>query len=183
MNNQEIEKYINQFKTENDIFSKAKILYFLNKDKGIRIVDLSKKTGLKPSYLCHILRLNKLPEIIIDGYYGKMISASHLFVLSRLKTKEEMIKVYEKILEKNLTISEAENLVRELIYHVKNQGAYLSSEERNRLIKSIESLGNNVKAKVIQTRIKGKLIIEIKGNLKETTEILKRIKRLIEKFV
>jgi len=180
MNNQEIEKYINQFKTENDIFSKAKILYFLNKDKAIRIVDLSKKTGLKPSYLCHILRLNKLPEIIIDGYYGKMISASHLFVLSRLKAKEEMIKVYEKILEKNLTISEAENLVRELIYRVKNQGTYLSSEERNRLIKSIESFGNNVKAKVIQTRIKGKLIIEIKGNLKETTEVLKRIKRLIE---
>jgi len=183
MNNQEIEKYINQFKTENDIFSKAKILYFLNKDKGMRIIDLSKKTGLKPSYLCHILRLNKLPEIIIDGYYGKMILASHLFVLSRLKTKEEMIKVYEKILEKNLTISETENLVRELIYQVKNQGAYLSSEEKSRFVKSIESLGDNVKAKVIQTRVKGKLIIEIKGNLKETTEVLKRIKRLIEKFV
>jgi ParB family chromosome partitioning protein len=183
MNHLEIEKYINQFKTEKDIFIKAKILYFLNKDKGIRIVDLAKITGLKPAYICHFLRLVKLPEIVVDGYYGKMISASHLFVLSRLKTKEAMMEVYEKILEKNLTISETENLVRELLYQVKNQGAYLSSEERSRLVKSIESLSDNVKAKVIQTRIKGKLIIEIKGNLKETTEVLKRIKRLIEKFV
>jgi predicted RNA-binding protein with RPS1 domain len=94
-----------------------------------------------------------------------------------------MIKVYEKILEKNLTISETENLVRELLYQVKNQGTYLSSEEKSRFVKSIESLGDNVKAKLIQTRVKGKLIIEIKGNLKETTEVLKRIKRLIEKFV
>jgi len=180
MDNLEIEKYINQFKAEKDIFIKAKILYFLNKNKGIRIVDLAKIIGLKPAYICHFLRLTKLPEIVIDGYYGKMISASHLFIISRLKTKEAIIELYEKILEKNLTINETDNLVRELIYQVKNQGDYLSSEEKNRLIKAIESLANNVKVKLIQTRTKGKLIIEIKGNLKETTKILKKIKKLIE---
>ena len=179
MNNQEIEKYINQFKEETDFFSKAKILYFLNKKQDLRIIDLSKKTGLKPSYICHLLRLNTLPEIIIDGYYGKMISVSHLFVLSRLKTKEEMIRVYEKVLEKNLTISETEDLVRQSLYQIKNQGRYLSSDEKKQLMNKIKDFGKNISVKIIQTRIKSKLIIEIKGNLKETNEFLRKIKRLL----
>jgi len=178
MDYQTIEKYINQFKTESDIFLKAKILNFLTKEYGLRIIDLSKKIGLKPSYLCHILRLNKLPEIIVDGYYGKMISVSHLFVLSRLKTKEKMIEVYEKILEKNLTINETEDLVRQFLHQIKNQGKYISDHEKQQLTDKIKNFGKNISIKIIQTRIKSKLIIEIRGNLKETTEVLRKIKKI-----
>jgi len=41
-------------------------------------------------------------------------------------------------------------------------------------------LEENIDAKVIQTRVKAKLIIEIKGSLKKTSKILRKIKRLIE---
>jgi len=176
----EDEKYFEQFKKETDIFVKARLLNLLKKEKGWRVIDLSQKLGLKPSYICHLLRLNRLPEIVVDGYYNKMISKSHLFVLSRLFLEKEIIKVYEMILEKNLNVFQAEEIVRQMLYQIKNEGDYLSSDEKNQLIKKIESLGENIKAKLIQTRVKSKIIIEIKGNLKKTTEILRKIKRLIE---
>ncbi len=91
-----------------------------------------------------------------------------------------MIKVYELILEKNLDVAKTEDLVREIVYQIKNEGDYLSLEEKEDLIKKIESLEENIDAKVIQTRVKAKLIIEIKGSLKKTSKILRKIKRLIE---
>jgi hypothetical protein len=177
---EEEEKYVEQIKKETDVFIKARLLNLLKKEKGWRVIDLSKRLNLKPSYICHLLRLNRLPEIVVDGYYNKMISKSHLFVLSRLPSEKEMIKVYELILEKNLDVSKTEDLVREIVYQIKNEGDYLSLEEKEDLIKKIESLEENIKAKVIQTRVKGKLIIEIKGSLKKTSKILRKIKRLIE---
>jgi len=177
---EEEEKYVEQIKKETDVFVKARLLNLLKKEKGWRVIDLSQRLNLKPSYICHLLRLNRLPEIVVDGYYNKMISKSHLFVLSRLPSEKEMIKVYELILEKNLNVSKTENLVREIVYQIKNEGDYLSLEEKEELIKKIELLGENIKAKIIQTRVKSKLIIEIKGSLKKTTEILRKIKKLIE---
>jgi len=177
----EEERYLKQFKKETDIFIKAKFLNLLKEEKGWRVIDLSQRLDLKPSYICHLLRLNRLPEIVIDGYYNKMISKSHLFILSRLSSEEKILKVYEMVLEKNLSVLQTEEVVRQIIYQIKNEGQYLSFDEKNQLIKKIESLGENIKAKLIQTRIKSKIIIEIKGSLRKTTEILKKIKRLIEK--
>lgn len=176
----EEEKYVEQIKKETDVFIKARLLNLLKKEKGWRVIDLSKRLNLKASYICHLLRLNRLPEIVVDGYYNKMISKSHLFVLSRLPSEKEMIKVYELILEKNLDVAKTEDLVREIVYQIKNEGDYLSLEEKEDLIKKIESLEENIDAKVIQTRVKAKLIIEIKGSLKKTSKILRKIKRLIE---
>jgi len=176
----EEEKYVEQIKKETDVFIKARLLNLLKKEKGWRVIDLSKRLNLKASYICHLLRLNRLPEIVVDGYYNKMISKSHLLVLSRLPSEKEMIKVYELILEKNLDVAKTEDLVREIVYQIKNEGDYLSLEEKEDLIKKIESLEENIDAKVIQTRVKAKLIIEIKGSLKKTSKILRKIKRLIE---
>jgi len=180
---EEEEKYIEQFKKETDIFLKAKLLIFLKKEKNWRVIDLARKLNMKSSYICHLIRLNKLPEIVVDGYYNKIISKSHLFVLSRLNSEEDIIKVYELILEKNLNILQTEDVVRQILYKTKNEGQYLSSDERSQLIKKIELLGENVKVKIIQTRIKSKLIIEIKGSLKKTTSILKKIKKLIDRTI
>lgn len=170
-----MEKILQQIKSETDPFLKAKLLRHLIKEKDLKIIDLAKKLNLTPSYICHFLRLNNLPEIVVDGYYSKMISLSHLFVLSRLKDKQKMIEIYEKVLVKDLTVVQTEELVREATHQIKTIGNYLTNDEKNQAVEKIESLGKNLKAKIIQTRIKSKVIIEIKGSLKETTEILKKV--------
>lgn len=160
---------------EEDIFAKAKLFHHLIHEKGTRIVDLSKKFGIKPSYICHILRLNRLPEIIVDGYYSKLISLSHLFIISRLKDKKKLLEVYEQVLAKDFTVQETEEAIREILHQVKTEGSYLTKEEKETLVHNIGKDNQSVKAKIIQTRIKGKIIVEIKGSLAKTTAFIKKI--------
>lgn len=171
----DVEKIILQIKEEKDIFNKARLIQYLIKEKEIQLKNLSSKLEIKPSYLCHLIRLNKLPPLIVDGYYSKLISISHLLVISRLKDEKTMIQVYEKVLANNLTVSQTEAEVREILHQVKDKGEYLSKEKIKRFIEKIKKDFPNAKVKVIQTRIKGKIIFEIKDNVKNSSSFLEKI--------
>jgi len=162
------------FKTEKDPFKKAKILLKLKKDKNVPIKEIGKNVELSSSYLSHILRLNKLPELIIDGFYADLISITHLYIISRLHNTKDMVDVYEKVLSKNLTTIETDEIIRDYLYSIKTEGEYLSEQEKKSILEYLDSL-DQINGKIIQSRIKSKLIIEIKGSLKETTEKLRRI--------
>ena len=164
---------ITQIQNETDYFSKAKLLKYIIYDKQLRIIDLSKRLNIKPSYICHLLRLNKIDPMIIDGYYAKLISISHLFVISRLKTKEAMMVVYEKILSKNLTVLQAEEEVREILYQVKTTGLSIDKKEKSKIASLLVDKNQNVKVYLLQTRVRAKILIEIKGDLAETTQYLR----------
>lgn len=174
----EIEGIIEKIKKEKDVFAKAKLLHYLTFEKDLKLKDIAPKLGIKPAYICHFLRLNRLPETIIDGYYAKQISVSHLFIISRLKNIQQMNDIYERILIENLTIFETEMHIREIIHQVKTESNYLSKEEKIKFIDYFLK-EKNIDVKIIQSRIKSKLIIEIKGSVNETTkkmrELMKRI--------
>ncbi len=172
----EVDKLFTQALGEGDIFVKSKILRILKSKYGLRTIDLARGLDIKSSYVCHILRLNKLPAIIIDGYYSKTISISHLFLISRLNRIEDMVIVYERVLTDNLTVSQTEESVREILYSVSSDGEYLKSELRDSLTSKLME-DENVNVKIIQTRTRSRLIYEIKGNLEVTTP---RIRKLVE---
>lgn len=177
---QEIDSVFTQINDSQDYFQKAKLILFLKRDKGVRVNEISKKIRLKPSYISHILRLNHLPELVKDGYYSKFISISHLFIVSRLKTDKQMIEVYEKILSENLSTQQTESMVREILYQLKDRGEYLSHEERSEFSKNYNGT-DAIRTQIIQSRLRGKLIIEIKGNLEKTSEELRKIMDLLRK--
>lgn len=164
------ELLIQDLKKETNPFIKAEKIHDLIRNKDWQVKDLAKALGCKPAYISHFLRLRRLPEIVIDGYLAENISLSHLFVLSRLKKEEEIIHAYEKILAHSLTVAQTEALVRELLYQVKTEGEVISQEEKENYLKK---LPKDVSLKIIQTRIKSKLIFEIKGSLKKTTQAVK----------
>lgn len=176
-----IDEYIEQIKASDDFFYKAKMLQFLNKDKQIRVKELAKRINIKPSYLCHILRLNKLPELVIDSYYGKLISISHLFIISRLKNTKDMLAAYENVLRNNLTVFQTEVLVRSMIYGLKTEGNYLTGPEFEETLKSLKEKNPNINLKIIQSRVRSKIIIEIIGSLAKTSPLIKTwLKKTIE---
>ena len=166
---------VNQILETEDFFKKAKLIQYLQSEKKIRTKHISEALSIKPAYLCHITRLNKLPEIVIDGYYAKLISLSHLFIIARLKEQEHMINVYEKALTKNLTVLDTEELVREYLYQIKSDGEYISAQDLGSIIEQIKQKHKNIFIKVVQTRIKAKVVIEVKGNLKKTSQTLKNV--------
>jgi len=174
------DELIEQIQNERDYFTKAKLLQYIIYDKQLRIIDLSKRLKIKPSYICHLLRLNKLSPMIVDGYYSKLISISHLFMISRLKTKDDMMKVYEKVLSQNLTVLQTEAEVREILYQIKTTGISIDKKEQKKIESIISHDNKNIKVCLIQTRVKAKIIVEIKGNLQETTEFLRSFASRIE---
>lgn len=172
-NDQEL--LISQVKSQTDILEKAKILEKLVKEYDLRLLDLSSKIGIKPSYICHIRRLTRLPDIVIDGYYSKLISISHLFIISRIKQEDLVVKAYEEVLSKNLTVIQTEELVREMLFGIKTVGNYLATEHKEKLLQKIKTLKKNITVKIVQTRIRGRIIFEVKGNPNYTSNILKKI--------
>lgn len=166
-----VEQIIDKIKKETDVFSKARLIGYLLKERDVKVIDLSKKLGINSSYVCHLNRLNKLPDIIIDAYYSKLISVSHLFLLSRISDFKKMVSIYEEILAKNLSIQDTENVMREYLYGVKNRGNYMKDKEK--LQKKLEDKYADTRATVTQTRVYGKLTLQFKGNLEKTTRLIR----------
>ena len=177
---QDITSLLNQIKEDKDIFQKSRLLEYIIKEKNYRIIDLANKIGYKSSYICHLLRLKKIPEVVVDGYYSKSISSSHIFILSRLNDKKQMIELYEKILGNDYTVKQTESAVREYLYKVKSIGKYINKESTEKLTQKIKEKYPELNIQIIQTRIKGKVILELKGDLEKSSKTLKQI---LEKLV
>lgn len=173
--NEEVRRTIQQILSDPDYFHKAKLINHLLKHRLISLKDLSRELNMKSSYVCHVMRLNKLPEIVIDGYYSKLITLSHLFVLSRLKDEESMAAIYEKVLHDSLTVLQTDYLVRKALHNVTTEGDRLTEDEVNIFMSELSTLGSDVSVRVVQTRIKARIQIEIKGNLSKTTEALRKV--------
>jgi len=170
---QEVSLLFEEAKNSTDFFVKARILKSLQKDYEVRVKEMAHELDMKASYICHILRLNRLPEIVIDGYYGKLVSISHLFIIARLKSVEDMIAVYEEVLSGSLSAAMTEELVRERLYGVIADGEHLKKGELQELIDKIQTDHKGAKVHMVQTRVTGKIMIETSGNLKKTSETLR----------
>ncbi len=172
---QDITPLLKQIKEDKDIFQKSRLLEYLIREKNLRVIDLANKIGYKSSYICHLLRLKKIPEVVVDGYYSKSISSSHIFILSRLNDKKQMIELYEKILGENFTIKQTENEVRNYLYQVKSIGKYIRQEDVEKLTKKIKEKYPELNVEIVQTRIKGKIILEVKGDLEKSSKLIKTL--------
>ncbi len=172
---QDITPLLKKIKEDKDIFQKSRLLEYLIRERNLRVIDLANKIGYKSSYICHLLRLKKIPEVVVDGYYSKSVSSSHIFILSRLNDKKQMIELYEKILGENFTVKQTENEVRNYLYQVKSIGKYIKKEDVEKLTKKIKEKYPEINIEVIQTRIKGKIILKVKGDLEKTSKSIKTV--------
>ena len=92
-----------------------------------------------------------------------------------------MINLYEKILGENYTVKQTEVAVREYLYQIKSVGKYINKESTEKLTQKIREKYPELNIQIIQTRIKGKVILEVKGDLeKSSKEIRKILNRLAE---
>ena len=179
--NEPIDELYETAKNQKDPFEKAHAILQLRKDYQVPLHIISHAIGIKSSYICHILRLLKCPTLIIDGYYSHAISISHLFIISRLNSEEKMIEAYEQILGNSLTVLQTEELIRTFLYQIKNEGEFISEDQKREFASSLDK-NNSLKTKVIQSRSKAKLIIEVRGSLLQTSykllQIMEKVKSI-----
>ncbi len=168
------EDIINQIKDTTDPVRKAQLMYYARREREMRITDIAKYIGMQPAAVSQMIRINRLPEIIIDGYYAKSISLAHLFVISRLKDQSVALATYERVLTENLTVIQTEEVVRFILHDIKTKGEYMSKEEIAMFARRIQELYGDVGVKVIQTRINAKIILQKKGNVEKTSQLLRK---------
>jgi hypothetical protein len=166
---------IERIQQEKDHLQKAQFIDEYRKSHSLSIKTLSDALKMQPSYVCHYLRLLKLPSIVIDGYYGKMVSATHLYIIARLKTQVQMQEAYEEVLAKSLSSQQTEALIREKLYGIASNTERLSKSEIDAYIKNISEQYPELKITVVQTRIKGKILFEIKGDTSISTSLISHI--------
>lgn len=176
--NEDVEEIISKIKNVTNVFEKALLILSLKKDKNLRIVDISRLLSESPSKICQLLRLPRLPDIVIEGYLSKTLSITHLIILSRIKNENTLIDIYEKILTNDLSTMQTEDLVRQHIYKIDPKGAKLLNEERQNIITLVNKIDPNLEVQIIQTRVRAKIILQVRGNLDKTTQVLKKINDL-----
>lgn len=166
---------VGQIKTEKDAFKKARLIRDLVKKDDIKIRDLAKACAVSSSYICHLLRLLRLPEIVVDGYYSANLSLSHLFIISRLKDEQAIVQAYEKILAQNLSVLQLEEYVREKLYSISGKGVRVDEATKQTLSAKYKKIDKNLKIKITQTRIRASVVLQYKGSLKQTSEVLEKL--------
>lgn len=164
-----------EIKSETDVFKKIRLIEFLRQDSGLRLVEIAKMLDIKPSYLSNLMRLTSLPEIIIDSYYSNTLSLSHLIILSRLKSENEQIYLFERCLELNLSVHQLEEEVRIKLHGMYLSKNYLSEGEKAKIEEKIKKIDSSIKVKIIQSRIKSKLIITVEKDLDSFAKFIKKL--------
>ena len=122
----------------------------LNKKYNLSHEAIAKAVGKKRVTISNALRLLKLPFDIRKSLIDKKISAGHARAILQAKPTSAMIKVWELIIKKNLSVRDAEILVKEKKVNLSNNIGKLKNKDprvipvENQLI---EILGTKVKLK------------------------------------
>lgn len=119
--------------------------------------ELSDRVGKERATIANYLRLLKLPEEVKTLIYDGSLSMGHAKAILSLDSKAQQIEVARKIIKGNLSVREAESLVKKVVSPPKKKigkDPQVASLEE----KLIRSLGTKVR--IINRGKKGKIEIE-----------------------
>lgn len=97
-----------------NIMEQAKALERLKNELGVNQEELAEYVGKSRSHLANTLRLINLPEQIKEKISSSLLTAGHARALLALKNNETMLVAAQEIIRKNLSVREAENLIKKL---------------------------------------------------------------------
>ncbi len=139
--------------------------------------QLSERIGKNRSTIANYLRLLKLDPIIQTGMRDGFLSMGHGRALINIENPQVQLDIYEKILEKSLSVRDTEKLVRDLNGEQKDKTSAkpksLPQDYKKGIKEFSDYLGAKVDIKVAQ-KGKGKLIIPFTSE-----DDFQRIKKLI----
>jgi len=182
MNTKSTKELFELLRQEQDILRKARLVHQLRIDKEISLKEIAQVLKKHPSYVSHMIRLLRVPQLATDGYYSGQISTTHLMILSRLQTESQMKEAYEEILKKNLTVPQTETLIRQLKFDVSSDDHLIPPKVLAQMSNSIQEI-HEARVRIYQSRVRGKIVIEKRGNTKDTTAFINEITKLLARKI
>lgn len=153
---------------------------------GLSTSEISVKIGKSAPYVSNTLRLLSVPDALKDALASGATTEGHVRALASLEDPHLIVEAYKEILTKNLSVRGAEELARKLKAREniapkqQKPTQRLQSEELDQYQKEISEKLNTdsaqVKVKISQSRIEGKLLVVAKGTTENTGSVLKRIR-------
>ncbi|HSM62975.1 MAG TPA: ParB/RepB/Spo0J family partition protein [Gillisia sp.] len=140
--------------------------------------QLSDRVGKNRSTIANYLRLLKLDPIIQTGMRDGFLSMGHGRAIINIEDPQIQLDIYEKILERSLSVRDTEKLVRELAGGETKKPATKSPNLSQEYKKGIKEFSDYLGAKVdikVASKGKGKLIIPFTSE-----EDFNRIKKMIQ---
>ena len=144
--------------------------------------ELSERVGKQRSTVTNYLRLLKLPAEIQLGIKNRQLTMGHARTLVNIEDQKKQINIYYKIIDGELSVRQAEELVRQLQSEKVKDPARLERKQKlnQDFSRLSEHLGNIFAAKVnlrINEQGKGKIVIPFE-NPEEMERILGVFDRL-----
>ena len=142
--------------------------------------QLSSRVGKKRSTITNYLRLLKLDPIIQTGIRDGFISMGHGRAIINIENQFDQLDIYEKIIDKKLSVRETENLVRN--YNINKE----DENTTNKITETPEYIQKGTKAftKYFGQKISVKINSKGKGSISipfGSEEEFQRLKNLVKK--
>lgn len=150
---------------------------------GLGTSEVAKRVGKSVPVISNTIRLLSLPDAIKDALVAGVITEGHVRPLISLGDSALMLTLFKKILKENSTVRQTEEMAREAKSTIeakepkKKDKLYIP--ELVEMEKEIQKRYELKKVAITQSRSLARIVIEVKGNLEETTP---KIKELIDKL-
>ena len=160
---------------ELNAIEEAKAFKRLVDEFGLTQEQVADSVGKERSTVTNILRLLKLPENIQDAVGKNLISMGHARSLLSIEDEHKQYQVFLQILEKGISVRQAEEITRQSSPEKKKQAKKDKDHEIKALEEELRSL-LGTKVSIEAKKKRGKLVIEYYSfdDLDRILEILRR---------
>lgn len=134
----------------------------LQSELEINQEELADKIGKSRSQLANILRLIKLPEKIGEMVEDRSLTPGHARCLLGVKDENLMLDLAQKIVTKNMSVRQTEDMVKKTMMEMENQKD--KKTEKGVFARKLESR--------IKQKIKDKINVQMQGNEKKGKVVL-----------
>lgn len=151
--------------------------------------EISRRIGKSPSFVSNSIKLLNLPDALKDGLLSGLITEGHARALSSIDDTKLMVEAYKIILRESGSVRRAEEIARRMRKKegrpAKAADHIVVSEEIDKIQESIHKAlagkqkdgQGKVRVKLLRSRVETKLLIVLKGNLKDTEKKLRAIQK------
>src|SRR5258708_1174609 len=144
---------------------------------GLGTNEVAKKVGKAAPTISNTIRLLTLPDAIKDALVAGVITEGHVRPLISLGDSKLMLELFKKILKENSTVRQTEEMARQ----VKGEQQKREPRKKDKLyIPELDELAKTIKeayaadkVKIDQSRSLARIVIEVKGDIEETTPKVK----------
>jgi len=165
---------------------RAQAFVRLMEEFGLSNKEIAKRIGKSPSYVSNSIRLLALPDALKDGLFSGLITEGHARALTSIEDPKLMVEAYKIVLRESASVRRAEDVARRMKKKIgqlsktdAGRAPLIISDEidqiRDEIHQALDGGQNKTMVKLHRSRVETKLVVVLKGNLRETEERLQKI--------